>query len=275
VIFGIGMGLFFPPVAYLVLGSVPREAAGQASGANNAIRELGGVFGVGVLSTIFASYGSYRSGQAYTDGLIPAVWVGTAVVALGTVASLLIPGRKHAIREVEATVVDAPVVETPEPSPPASAPPPTLPPPSPTSVPVSETLEPVWNLQLDHRHEPEQEQQPETFTCPVCMGHGWFPFEPPRDPRTRTCPRCLGHGKVLTGSHVEGHIVRECPECEAQGYIDAREAAVPVAAGNAVPPPANWPGSEWDPQQEVWKPPAGQSPPWTGAVWDESRGTYQ
>jgi EmrB/QacA subfamily drug resistance transporter len=99
VIFGIGMGLFFPPVAYLVLSAVRPEEAGQASGANNAIRELGGVFGVGVLATIFAAYGSYRSGQAYTDGLIPAVWTGTVIVALGAIASFFIPkGRPSAER---------------------------------------------------------------------------------------------------------------------------------------------------------------------------------
>jgi hypothetical protein len=254
VIFGIGMGLFFPPVAYIVLGSVPREAAGQASGANNAIRELGGVFGVGVLATIFATYGSYRSGQAYTDGLIPAVWVGTAVVALGAAASLFIPGRKHAVREVDATVLDAPEQR---PSAPAAAAPP------PPSFPLSETLEPVWNVQPDHHHEQQHEQQPETFACPVCMGHGWFPFEPPQDPRTQTCPRCYGHGKVLTGSHVEGHILHECPECEAQGYVELQGERVSVTATKAAP--SRWPGSESDSEQEVWRAPAGQSPPSPGA----------
>src|SRR6188508_176531 len=38
---GIGMGLFFAPVANVILGSVRRREEGQASGANNAIRELG------------------------------------------------------------------------------------------------------------------------------------------------------------------------------------------------------------------------------------------
>ena len=42
---------------------------GQASGANNAIRELGGVFGVAVLAAVFASYGGYETPQSYVDGL--------------------------------------------------------------------------------------------------------------------------------------------------------------------------------------------------------------
>src|ERR671936_1119301 len=54
---GVGMALFFAPVANVVLSSVRPEEEGQASGANNAIRELGGVFGVAVLAAVFPSYG--------------------------------------------------------------------------------------------------------------------------------------------------------------------------------------------------------------------------
>ncbi len=60
---GVGMGLFFAPVANVVLGSVRPREEGQASGANNAIRELGGVFGVAVLASIFVSYGGYGSSR--------------------------------------------------------------------------------------------------------------------------------------------------------------------------------------------------------------------
>ena len=59
------MALFFAPVANVVLWSVRREEEGQASGANNAIRELGGVFGVAVLASIFAHYGGYRTGATF------------------------------------------------------------------------------------------------------------------------------------------------------------------------------------------------------------------
>src|SRR6266516_4288821 len=67
VISGMGMALFFAPVANVVLSSVRPEEEGQASGANNAIRELGGVFGVAVLASIFSHYGGYTSGQAFVD----------------------------------------------------------------------------------------------------------------------------------------------------------------------------------------------------------------
>jgi EmrB/QacA subfamily drug resistance transporter len=103
VVSGIGMALFFAPVANVVLSAVRPREEGQASGANNAIRELGGVFGVAVLASVFSSYGGYESGQAYVDGLVPAVWVGAVVVALGAVAALFIPRKR---RPAEAPAVE-------------------------------------------------------------------------------------------------------------------------------------------------------------------------
>src|SRR5437762_5082274 len=95
---GIGMAMYFAPVANVVLSSVKPEEEGQASGANNAIRELGGVFGVAVLASIFAHYGGYGVPQHFVDGLRPAVWVGAGFVGVGALAALAIPARR---REVE------------------------------------------------------------------------------------------------------------------------------------------------------------------------------
>ncbi len=93
---GIGMGMFFAPVANVVLSAVRPAEEGQASGANNAIRELGGVFGVAVLASVFARLGGYQSGDAFVDGMNPAILVGAAVVALGAVAAFAIPRRRAA-----------------------------------------------------------------------------------------------------------------------------------------------------------------------------------
>jgi EmrB/QacA subfamily drug resistance transporter len=91
---GIGMGLFFAPVANLVLSTVRPEEQGKASGASNAIRELGGVFGVAVLASVFAHVGSYRTPEAFVHGSNTAVGVGGAVVALAALAAAFIPGRR-------------------------------------------------------------------------------------------------------------------------------------------------------------------------------------
>jgi EmrB/QacA subfamily drug resistance transporter len=90
---GTGMALVFAPAANAVLGAVRPQEAGQASGATNAIRELGGTLGVAVLASVFSSTGSYASPQAFTNGLTSAIWVGAAVLAAGAVIALLVPGR--------------------------------------------------------------------------------------------------------------------------------------------------------------------------------------
>ena len=91
IIAGVGMGLFFAPVANVVLSAVGWQEQGQASGANNAMREIGGVFGIAVLAAIFANQGGYFTAETFMDGLTPAIWVGAVVVGIGAVVCLLIP----------------------------------------------------------------------------------------------------------------------------------------------------------------------------------------
>jgi hypothetical protein len=79
----------------VVLSSVRRDQEGIASGANNAIRELGGVFGIAVLGAVFSAHGSYASGAAFVSGLAPAVWVGGAAVAVAAAAALFLPGVRR------------------------------------------------------------------------------------------------------------------------------------------------------------------------------------
>ncbi len=88
---GAGMALVFAPSANAVLSSVRTDQAGQASGANNAIREVGGVLGVAVLASVFTGAGSYSSPQEFVNGLIPAVWVGVAVLGAGALTVLALP----------------------------------------------------------------------------------------------------------------------------------------------------------------------------------------
>ncbi|MGN6167254.1 MAG: MFS transporter [Solirubrobacteraceae bacterium] len=88
---GAGMSLVFAPAANAVLSSVKAHQAGQASGATNAIRELGGVLGIAVLATVFTSHGGYASPQAFVQGLEPALWVGVAVLAAGALLAAALP----------------------------------------------------------------------------------------------------------------------------------------------------------------------------------------
>ena len=70
---------------------------------NNAIRELGGVFGVAALASVFSRYGGYATDQTFVDGMTPALWIGAVVVGLGAVAAFAIP----AVRTRRATEPEA------------------------------------------------------------------------------------------------------------------------------------------------------------------------
>jgi hypothetical protein len=92
---GIGISLCFPTVANAVMGSVPLQEAGVASGTNSMLRELGGVLGIAVLASVFARQGVYHSPRVFIDGFTNALWVGVGFSALGLVAALLAPTRRR------------------------------------------------------------------------------------------------------------------------------------------------------------------------------------
>jgi EmrB/QacA subfamily drug resistance transporter len=107
---GTGMALVFPTAAAAVLSSVRTSEAGKASGATNAIREIGGVMGVAVLASVFSANGGYESPQAFTDGVVAALPLAVVVLAVGALLALLVPGRSPATR-VEAVAAREPVPE--------------------------------------------------------------------------------------------------------------------------------------------------------------------
>lgn len=90
---GVGMALFFAPVATLLMGSVRPQEQGVASGINNALREVGGALGVAVLTAVFTAHGDYSSARRYVDGLVPALWVGASVIAVAALTVLAAPRR--------------------------------------------------------------------------------------------------------------------------------------------------------------------------------------
>lgn len=77
--------------ANLVMSSVRPSEQGIASGANNALREVGGALGVAVLAAVFSAQGGYGSASAFVSGLRPALWVGAGVVALAAVSAVCLP----------------------------------------------------------------------------------------------------------------------------------------------------------------------------------------
>jgi MFS family permease len=97
VLAGVGMSLYFAPVANLVLSTVRRQEEGKASGVNNTVREVGGVFGVAVLASVFSAVGGYASPQLFVSGMTAALWVGAAAVAVAGIAAVAIPPRQDVV----------------------------------------------------------------------------------------------------------------------------------------------------------------------------------
>ncbi|MFJ6798602.1 DHA2 family efflux MFS transporter permease subunit [Streptomyces sp. NPDC091268] len=90
---GIGMALYFAPASNALMSTVAPADQGRASGANNALREVGGALGVAVLASVFSAQGGYESGQAFTDGTVPALWIGAGAVAVAAALALLLPRK--------------------------------------------------------------------------------------------------------------------------------------------------------------------------------------
>ncbi|MBV1937801.1 MFS transporter [Streptomyces sp. BV286] len=112
IISGIGMSLFFAPASSLVMSSVLQQEQGIASGANNALREVGGALGIAVMASIFAAQGGYETPQTFVDGLRPALWVGSAAVAVAGAAALCMPGRRGRTAPEEGVEAPERVLET-------------------------------------------------------------------------------------------------------------------------------------------------------------------
>ena len=104
---GVGTSFCFPTVANAIMGGVPLQEAGVASGANSAIRELGGVVGVAVLASVFTHQGGYGDPHAFISGFTPAVWVAVGFSALGIGAAVVTGGRRELSADAVAEMVPA------------------------------------------------------------------------------------------------------------------------------------------------------------------------
>jgi EmrB/QacA subfamily drug resistance transporter len=103
---GIGAPMVFTTVAAEVMGAVAPEQIGIASGTNNALRELGGVFGVAALATAFNRRGVYSSPATFAAAFRSALWVAVAFSALGILLTRFLRVRP-------AGAVQAPACEPP------------------------------------------------------------------------------------------------------------------------------------------------------------------
>jgi predicted MFS family arabinose efflux permease len=101
---GAGFALAIPAIQSAVLGSVAPQHIGKASGTLSATRQLGGVFGVAVLSAAFAATGSYASAQAFSDGFVAAISASGVLALAGALAGVALRSRRVRSHAVSGTV---------------------------------------------------------------------------------------------------------------------------------------------------------------------------
>jgi EmrB/QacA subfamily drug resistance transporter len=102
---GVGISMVFPTVSNEIVVSVALEEVGVASGTNSAVRELGGVFGVAVLASVFIRPGVYTSPAIFVDGFRAALWVAAAFSAAGVLAALAVTRRPRTVEDRSTAVV--------------------------------------------------------------------------------------------------------------------------------------------------------------------------
>ncbi len=96
---GCGVSMAMPAAQLAVMNSVEREELGKASGAFNMLRQLGGVFGVAILTAVFASAGGVGSAREFSGGFVPAIVVAAVLSAAGALAAATAPARRTKVLE--------------------------------------------------------------------------------------------------------------------------------------------------------------------------------
>ena len=93
VISGAGLGLAIPAATRAVVGAVPRDDIGKASGSFSMMRQLGAAFGVAILAAVFAATGGYHSAATFSAGFGPALAAAAGLSLAAVLAGLALPGR--------------------------------------------------------------------------------------------------------------------------------------------------------------------------------------
>lgn len=90
---GVSMALATTPTA--VLGAVAPADIGKASGVNSTLQRFGSVFGIALVSAIFASNGHLSNPVSFTAGFRPALAAAASLSALGALSALGVRGIRR------------------------------------------------------------------------------------------------------------------------------------------------------------------------------------
>jgi EmrB/QacA subfamily drug resistance transporter len=100
IVVGVGTGLFNPALSNVALSVVSDRESGLAAGVNDTFRQMGIAVGIAALGALIPARDALGSGSAgdYVAGLHSALIVATIVAATGSVATMLLIGRRQTAR---------------------------------------------------------------------------------------------------------------------------------------------------------------------------------
>jgi EmrB/QacA subfamily drug resistance transporter len=91
---GIGVGFAFASMANLIVEAVPPGQTGVATGMNTIVRTIGGAIGAVVAASVLAAH-ALAGGEPQKVGYTITFWICVAVLLVGVLASLAVPGRRR------------------------------------------------------------------------------------------------------------------------------------------------------------------------------------
>lgn len=94
VLTGVGVSAAMPAAQNAAIGAVSREAIGTASGVYNAMRQVGGAFGVALASAVFTASGGFASPATVSHGVRMALLVTAAIALAGALAGAGLRGTR-------------------------------------------------------------------------------------------------------------------------------------------------------------------------------------
>ena len=106
---GVGISMAFPTVPAAALDAVAAADMGKASGANSTMQRFGGVFGVAIVTAVFAANGHLGSPASFAAGFQPALGVAAALSMLGATSALLVARRPGSATSTVAEIAPEPL----------------------------------------------------------------------------------------------------------------------------------------------------------------------
>jgi EmrB/QacA subfamily drug resistance transporter len=103
---GVGISMALPATPAAAISAVPPQEMGKASGVLNTLQRFGGVFGVAIVSAVFAGSGQLGTPASVASGFRPALAVSAALSLLGAASALAVsrPRRAPAATRLDTAV---------------------------------------------------------------------------------------------------------------------------------------------------------------------------